>query len=872
MALGILKILLKGERRREDFVNFNRICKLAFVTSMVLVLCMSFVAAYNPVGSSGPYVDSLWQSIIISDDEYVTALVTHELDSGGIPRPEDIGPITDPVPMGAGFTKTVAKRIGQTFTFPNNRVWPFGIPYIYPEPEDNLAGYKDPAWLQWEDEAEAFRKAVHRLINKDEIVAELYDPLMSKAEAWLPPGQIAWINPDAPFPDYDPTTAVALLDAAGFVQADGLDGRPHKDNPYWDPDIPWSAEHIRIDPVSQNPLDEMTYTYETPFGSITWTGIEYYAIGPVESPLGFEMATMIADWLRTAGIPVNLVAGSWLGMVIRLVNDPLEDYMFMTGVGIVWGSTAPDILYDFTYSLNLPLWNFVYMNYTALDDLGEAMFLTLDVDEMKSIAFDIQTLLGQHEPYMPLLLWNVFGAFTGPWGDSQGYLGIVNALGFGARSTYEEYSKMLGRADRQASPEEIMIWGLGAYLDTLNPLMADTVADWTVLHTITDSLIELNPYNHKYMPWAADVGSMETAIYDPVTGDWYFDYMRFNDRIGYVPYSEKWVGPGRTHAGGNGVYDAPVTYKDPTDPDPWDIATYNGTPVEEVTEADLVNDDTLGMVTFWKLRDGPYWHDSDPGPDMKFGTADDGTVYPVTTADLDFMMDILIKQNNVRYFSAWWYVHDYVPLDAQRFRVYEERRWVFAFEAHGVGLLGPKHLWEPFIAGPDGELWTDDDRHHSEYNMWEIDYMDCPIHPGYRLSELIGFGPYHYHISGPPGVGPGWEVGVSTHVEANYAYFGTMAGPFWPEYADWPVNYQPSRINGGDVDLNQVVDEQDQSFITDAFGSTPWVGPWDPKADISYAAQIIDLDDVFMRVDNSGYNWGPFIPIHPSALPRAPAP
>jgi hypothetical protein len=308
---------------------------VAIVSIMMMVFIVSFGAAQPYFSSQGSYTDEHFFEIIISSDEFLTALLTHDIDLGGIPRPEDRSTLED-----AGYTISRTTQLGYTFTMENNRRWPFGG-WSFNDPTFGKCGY-GTATEPWAVNATCFRKALHRLINKPECV-NLYAPLMSGAFYYLPPGQAYWTNQSALPPSFNPGvyndapglgTASSYLNEGGFTPGTTA-------NTYADADTgaSWYCPTLRIDPT--------TGTTMTPF--------EYYAIGPSESPIGYEMAQLITSWFHTAGIPCDLVAGTWLGMVIRLVNGIWEDYEFMTGVGIVWGSPAPDILFDFTYSKNPPL-------------------------------------------------------------------------------------------------------------------------------------------------------------------------------------------------------------------------------------------------------------------------------------------------------------------------------------------------------------------------------------------------------------------------------------------------------------------------------------------------------------------------------------
>ena len=800
----------------------HKVMRLTFVSTLVIILTLALVSASPTWTGTGNYVRSIWWAILLSPDEYLAAELMHDIDAGGIPRPTDL-----PAIICAGYTVNTMPRLGQSLLLENNCVWPLGTVGGGPVGPGAANNWR----------AQDFRRALHRLVDRDAILA-LTSPLHSKAEFWLPPSMEAWIDLSpvsptyAPLPPYNPGvfndpanigTASSYLNGAGFTEGS-------TPNPHYKPALPWSAQYMRIDPLTGTDL----------------APIELLTINPAEAPLTYEAALMMQYWWQTAGIPIDILASTFGAIISRLTNAVIADYQIIFPVDIFWDTTAPDILYDLTYSLNLPLWNFAAMNIPAVDTPCEAMMSTLiaGVGGVLTEAYNIQFQLFTFEPYLPLLVDNGFSAFTGPFvhplrGTSRGYLGIVNAKGYGALSAYDTKSKKLGRADVRGNEE--MIWGLGETLDTLNPLIADTQSDWQVLSLVTDVLLQQNPYNQKYMAWAADPS-----------------IMNFAPNMGYTPIMKPWVGPGRAQMAGDGVYNAPVTYAYDPDTGRNELATYNGIKVDLVTSAMLLGDDQVGMRTVWKLRDDLYWHDSDPGPDCKFGTGDDGTVYQVTTADVTFMMNkILIGQQNERYFSNWWYVNNYTAIDTLKFEVYEERQYVFAFEGHDVALLGPKHIWEGDLIGPD-KLWgTIDDIHHQFWTGWQVSYMENMIlkrngMPGWQLSRLIGFGPYTYHISGPEGIGAGWQPGILARLETNPAYFGT--------YTPWFPTGNPGRILQGDVDLNQRVDLADIIIIIEAFGSHPGDSNWDPRADIVFPAQFVNLDDFNLVIDEFGQTWGPYRP------------
>jgi hypothetical protein len=832
---------------------FNKIARIAFVSTLVIILVLTLASASPAWTGNTAYVGTLVNKLKASPDECMSAWLQCEVDAGVVPRAEDISDILD-----RGCTLTTMQRIGQTLLMTNNRVWPTGTKTGNPNDGDDYL------------KAQKFRKALFRLIDKDDLWT-LYGPLMSVADSWLPPSQTKWVEQDseseyyAPLPEINRGTGVNLLNQAGFVQG-------NTNNPKYDSGKDWSAQFLRKDPRTDKDL----------------VPIELLTINRATAPLAYESAQKMADDWCIAGIPVKVVPTSFSAIVTKLTNDDLEDYQIIYPVDIYWGTTAPDNLYDFTYSINLPLWNLAAQNRSMgattdaqatwdnqadLDYWGNAMMSTLAGVRVVRAVHEIQAILRETEPYLPMFIDRGYAAFTGSWiippSSSRGYLGIVNAKGYGALGysanmgllsprgqvwSSNVWAKLLGRADRL--DDDVMVWAIPQDVDTLNPLVANTEADWQVLSLVTDVLLQQNPYNQKYMAWAADP-----------------EFMNFDPATGYTPKIKSWVGPGRPQMDppGDGVYNAAVTYAIDPDTGRNELATYNGKAVADVTAADLKGDDQLGMRTAWKLRDKMYWHDSDPGPDRIFDTPDDGVKYQVNTADVTVMMNnILIGQENQRYYSTWYFVNNATAIDTLKFEIYEERQYLFAFECHSdVAVLAPKHIYEgvrgsemKILIGPDKIWGTPDDIHHKFWRGWENEkYFSCTMHTNWGVcwvTELIGFGPYHYHYIGG-GPGAGWNPGEWTRVEPNVCYFGTVS-PMGPAAGGGT----PGRIRRGDVDLNQLVELPDLSKVIDAFGTSPGTPTWDERADIAYPAQIIDLDDFNVFAAEFGQTWGPY---RPSTIP-----
>jgi len=52
--------------------------------------------------------------------------------------------------------------------------------------------------------------------------------------------------------------------------------------------------------------------------------------------------------------------------------------------------------------------------------------------------------------------------------------------------------------------ERPIYWNISEEIRTLNPLVSSTAYDWTVLGTVFDSLISVNPYTFETIPWLAE--------------------------------------------------------------------------------------------------------------------------------------------------------------------------------------------------------------------------------------------------------------------------------------------------------------------------------------------------------------------------------
>ena len=873
-------------------MNLKKTVAKVFVISMLAIACsMILVTALPGTGQPGSYVDEHIRRVIIDDDARLSAMLAHEVDADGVPRPVDI-----PTLMDAGFTIPNEPRIGYGMCMMNNRLYPY----------DDIA----------------IRKAVIRLTDKETIIETLYTiyvggvaiKLLDVAPYWLPPGQAGWINYDRPLPTYDPDAADAILLAAGYEDTDE-DGILNMGEPE--------------DPGCYGNMPTFTYT----------------TIAPEESPLAFEMSVMICDELNAHGIPAELEPLTFNGMVIRLIFPPLDDWQMMTGIGIVWG-LHETIVYDFFESTQEPLWNCwgvrdevlasedaevmswvtagkhtPAVDESRLDWWAHELKLTLDPDWVTFVTKKIQELAALLEPYNPLTLTMTYTAWTGAYGTQPGTIGIVNHAGYGALANYNAWATLFAR--REKADGTVMnprIWTMPQYVNTLNPLMADTVYDWDVLAPVTGGDMDLTPYYQEYVwdlvdgvpaqvpeDFAVGMVKQHPPTETQYTSGWtnpdnafvsddvyttalsdgayveYEDFLfpAFLDNIplwdikkvevgieGYgdgddyieievsIDGKETWCpDPPATHIPPTEDLDHKL-YVDVTECGTWTWAelsniavklTKRSVDTENTIFVDLVGvrvsvapagfnfgDIATGMYVDYTLRAGMEWQD--------------GT--PITSEDIIFALNLLRFQDNIRYRAIWDKIYKIEKVSDLRVKVWYVDRYVYHFEEIGVFCYAPKHIWESYI-GPDTELfydpeqeayyefWIGWDRHHSEWRGWENKRgaMTDVGYPDEFWTDLIGTGPFYYPYGG-------WEPGVSARMLANREYVG-------------------SRICRGDVDVNGICDMRDVFQVLYRFGATPGLARWEeelysmqgPAADIAPPCQSIGSEEVTVLRKHFGHKW-----------------
>lgn len=252
-----------------------------------------------------------------------------------------------------------------------------------------------------------------------------------------------------------------------------------------------------------------------------------------------------------------------------------------------------------------------------------------------------------------------------------------------------------------------------------------------------------------------------------------------------------------------------------TSPDVWE---YDPSPVGSPGAV-------IGEKMTWTLRNDMTWHD--------------GT--PVTSEDVEFMLDLCVNQNNERYDAIHKWLHDVNIIDTYTFEIYFTGRYLWADnDIAGIALLTPKHIWKPYIDGADNILWNEDDEDHRFWDgtQWidEYGYAAPEIETPSGTVQLTHFQGNGYNVF-PYG---GWTPGVSFHL-VRWSGSG----------------FHYNRILRSDNNFDGIADVLDLWAPLYAMGTQPGMPRWRFEADMANPSALIDGRDIEVVYNDWGYYWYP---------------
>jgi hypothetical protein len=260
----------------------------------------------------------------------------------------------------------------------------------------------------------AFRRALAFLLDKDWVIEEACGGFAERIDQMIPAPNFGWANaslwkPNYPY-EYDPTTAAATLDAAGFVEGS-------TPNSYYDASFPGSAEYIRVYPTGHpqagNDITPVKYCVRTDDIRRLETGRLHYAN------------------MRKHGIPVNVVEGPSAALYDQVMGD--FNYHLYTG-GWSAGRFPALGLYQLYHQVSWYPYGSNY--YGGENDTGAYNWPELDAkielarfpDTYDEAVVAVKNVVG----YMTEVCFNIplFSAKS-YWAWSTDLLGVVNMNGYG---------------------------------------------------------------------------------------------------------------------------------------------------------------------------------------------------------------------------------------------------------------------------------------------------------------------------------------------------------------------------------------------------------------------------------------------------------
>jgi peptide/nickel transport system substrate-binding protein len=209
-----------------------------------------------------------------------------------------------------------------------------------------------------------------------------------------------------------------------------------------------------------------------------------------------EIAQMAAEALAAIGVPAEAEPIDFQTLLARVA---VKDFDACTNAWTM--SRDPDVLYAFYHS-SMDVEGGYNMSGIADPELDRALLeLRYAPDEAaaRSAASRAQALLSELMPVVPLYSRASIAA------TRKGWKGVFST----ERTTSDNLLTLLAMTPQEGG-ERPIYWNISEEIRTLNPLVSSTAYDWTVLGTIYDTLISVNPYTFEDMPWLAESWSIET--------------------------------------------------------------------------------------------------------------------------------------------------------------------------------------------------------------------------------------------------------------------------------------------------------------------------------------------------------------------------
>jgi ABC-type transport system substrate-binding protein len=338
--------------------------------------------------TSGPYAPNIIFSIYGSQDSAFLALADGEVDY-----------VLNPLGLARGLKEQAMK--GENIKVYTNA--DYGMFYV----AFNLRKYPMSDY--------AFRQAIDIVLDKEFVVNNVLAGVVFPMYSTMPPGNGFWHNPDVPTPyvgmsrDERVQLAVQVLKDAGWS---------------------WSQEPAYSEDIEDVvPGEGITMPNGEPMPEITILGP-----GPAYDPLRATFNQWISEWARELGMPVESELTGFNTILDPVFIDSDFD-MYILGWSL--GNVAfPDYFESFWHSRNDTAvsgnYNTPGLNNPEYDALVDEFMTTGDLARAQELVFEMQVMLADLRPYIPLFYKTVTDLARGniqfPYTEVLG--GLVDADGF----------------------------------------------------------------------------------------------------------------------------------------------------------------------------------------------------------------------------------------------------------------------------------------------------------------------------------------------------------------------------------------------------------------------------------------------------------
>jgi ABC-type transport system substrate-binding protein len=333
---------------------------------------------------------------------------------------------------------------------------------------------------EWDDEATEFRKAISYLSNKNKWINEILKGYGHALQTMVPYGALAGYTDYTSLGalgyiyNYNPVTAAAVLDAAGFTQGT-------TPNPDYDPATPGSAQYLRRDPRYNKNLDPLVFYIR------------------MDDVLRRDVGRDLTAQLRKAGIPVNaietdktvcynyvmvlydfhLYTGGW-----SVSADVPNDIHGLFHSSQYWGGSTTSYYGGTGWSANYP--GFVDSTFDSYAEQGK---FGSTFDAVKNGGLLGQQRMAELAAIVPGYDLAAVKAFKTGWNS------IVNYRGVGP-DNYYSFLNGINTVNTLQNPADNEIdYAFKSVLEGPNPVTSEWLWDAYVDGFIYDTLLGRNPYD-----------------------------------------------------------------------------------------------------------------------------------------------------------------------------------------------------------------------------------------------------------------------------------------------------------------------------------------------------------------------------------------